>query len=55
MQEKSKSYPCKYFFSSSASVSASSGVLNAEKLMRLGWKPKYDLAAGLAHTIEICK
>ena len=30
-------------------------VLNAEKLMRLGWKPKYDLAAGLAHTIEICK
>lgn len=30
-------------------------VLNADKLMALGWQPRYDLATGLAHTIEICK
>ncbi len=30
-------------------------VLNADKLIRLGWQPMYDLETGLAHTIEICK
>lgn len=30
-------------------------VLDAGKLMQLGWKPEYDLAAGLHRTLEICK
>lgn len=30
-------------------------VLNADKLLALGWRPRYDLETGLAHTIAICR
>ena len=33
----------------------SRAVLDAGRLMELGWKPRYDLKAGLMHTLEIGK
>ena len=33
----------------------SRAVLNAQKLMALGWHAEYDLRTGLEHTLKICE